>query len=91
MKSLKQYVYEKMEKDGYVTDQEIFDFTKKETSLYTACEYKDQWRRLNRDRNFFADKKIIGKERMGNKRKRYAIQIEGGEYYACGKEYFNEV
>ena len=45
-KTLKQFIFNEMDKKGYVLDQELADFCGKEPNFYTAEQYKQEWQRL---------------------------------------------
>lgn len=45
--TLKQFVFNEMDKKGYILDQELAKFCKGEPNFYTAEQYKEDWKRLN--------------------------------------------
>jgi len=84
--SLKQKIFEKLDKDSYILDQEYFKLVGKdeEPNFTTLCEYKRQWGRLQADKSFFMGKKCK-LEKHG--KTRIAI-MEDGTCYKVGKEYY---
>lgn len=86
-KSLKQFIFEKLDNGEYITDDVVYNFTKKESSLFTAQEYIRQWKRLKSDREFCNDREILGVEKG---RRCYLVEFKEG-YYKIGKEFYNEI
>lgn len=82
---------ELIEKNGHVLDSELFKIWGDETGLYKAQEHIRRYKKLQADRNFFSDKKII------EKRKSYRchiVRIEGQEEhqgYKIGKDFYKEI
>jgi len=74
--SIKQKIWNKLDQDGYVTDSELAKIYGKEPNFYIAEVYKREWLNLQKDKEWFADKKIIDKH---NHRGRYFVRIEGQE------------
>lgn len=79
-----------LDKQGYILDDdsaEIFGNDK----IYCVSEHIRIWKKLNEDRKFFSDKKII------EKRKGYRchiVRVEGqteNQGYKVGKEFFKEI
>jgi hypothetical protein len=87
--NLKQFIFEQMDKNGYVTDQEIVNFSKDINSLLTSGVYQEEWRRYQRDKKFFADKEIISLFMNGNTRKIYAVSTNFGDY-KCSRMFYEE-
>jgi len=55
-KSLKKFIYEKLEKGEYISDQDVFNFMgSNDFSFYTAEQYKDEFRRLEFLKEKFKD------------------------------------
>lgn len=50
-KTLKQIIFEGMDKNGYITDNQICLQLDKEPSFKTIEEYKRQWRKLHFNKN----------------------------------------
>lgn len=89
MKSLKKFIYEKLDKGEYLTDTEIYKFRQREEDLMTATTYKENWNRLNRDREWFKDKEI---SKLHNYKRNYMAQIKGYDFWTkISKDYFNEI
>lgn len=89
MKSLKQFIYSELEKGNHLNDSDVFKFRQREEDIITATDYKDQWQRLNRDREWFADKDIA---KLHNYRREYHAQIRGMDYWMkISKAYYNEI
>jgi hypothetical protein len=87
--NLKQKIFEVLDLTGYLTDQEAARMygKDKEINFCTVEEYKRQWRKLQADRNFFADKKIIKVEKHGKYR---IAELENGDLYRIGKDFYEE-
>jgi adenylate kinase family enzyme len=49
-KSLKQFIFEKMANDGYVMDKELAKFCGGEPDFSLAENYKEQYRRIEREK-----------------------------------------
>jgi hypothetical protein len=83
--SLKQFIFEKLEKEEAVTDFDICYFLGYEPNYNTIESYKESYRKLKRDIEFFKDKDI---ERIAKIRGRYVaiLKNDEGAYYAS-KEY----
>ena len=84
--SLKKYIFAELDKGGYITDSMLYKFCGEKLNFSTAEEYKRQWHRLQEDIRFFEDKKIKEKHKAS---KRNIIELENGECYTCGKEFYN--
>jgi len=85
---IKKRIWEKLDKDGYITDSELAKIYGKEPNWYTAIEYKRQWRKFNFDKEYFDGKKIIEKKHYRN---RYLVRTEGmddDQYIRVGKDYY---
>ena len=76
-----------MDKDGYITDQDLFHIYGKEPNFLTGETYKDQWRRLNGNRNFFKDKEILYVEKYRGLR----ATLNGEEWYRLSPDYWEEI
>ena len=86
--NLKQYIFKTMDKKGYVNDQEIFNFRNKESDILTACDYKAQYNRIKRDRDFFTGKPIV---KLHKYKRYYQASLNGELWYKISKDYFNEI
>lgn len=84
--SIKSEIFKKLEKDGYINDSELAKIYKGEPNFYTASQYMAEYHRLQRDRNFFNDKKI---ERI-EKYRGYKAKTNEGWYKIC-KQYYEEI
>lgn len=90
-KTKHQQVAELLEKEGYISDSQTVKIWGNETGIYRVYEHIRIWKKLQADRNFFANKKIIEKKKGYRS---HLVRIEGqekGSYYKVGKEFFNEV
>ena len=88
-KSLKQFIFEKMSAGEYVTDTMLAKFCGGEPNYYQAEVYKSQFRKIERDREFFADKNIT---RIEHYRRNYKAQLDNqNSWYRIGKDYYNEI
>jgi len=77
-----------MDKDGYVLDYELAKIYGKEPNFCTAEIYKRQWSKLNADKEYFADKKIIEKEHHKGK---YLVRFEGleeNQFMKVGRDFY---
>jgi hypothetical protein len=61
--TFKQYIFRLMEEKGYVLDQDIYNFRKKEGNYYQAEVYKNLYRKLKH----FEDYKFTQWEHCGRK------------------------
>lgn len=89
--SIKQKIFEKLDKDGYCTDQDTADIYGKEPNWTTAEEYKRQWHRLQADKAFFKGHIIVKKEKH---RKGHYVQLKNAEedtWFSVGKDYYKEI
>lgn len=59
--NLKQFVWQELDKNGYVLDQDIFRFAKKDNCLCAAATYKSAWHSFNHLKDTF--KKRIENEK----------------------------
>lgn len=86
-KSLKKFIFEKLDKDNCVLDSDVAKFLEKdkEPNFYTISQYQDEYRRIKRDENFFSDKIIT---KLHHYKKRYLAEINGS-YWKISKQYFN--
>ena len=84
---IKDSVFQKLDNQGYITDQESYEIYGREPNFVTLEEYKRQWRRLQADREFFKDKIIVSAHK-GNKR---ALVDTPDGSYIVGREYFDEI
>jgi len=90
MKNKKQKVFEILNTQGYILDKQsakIFG----EAGLYKIYEYIRMWNRLNKDREYFKDKKIVEKKKSY---RCHMVRIEGQEdncFFKVGKDFFDEV
>lgn len=89
--TIKQKIFEKLEKDGYCTDSDLAKIYGKEPNYYTAEQYKKAWLKLKFDRERFGDEEIIKKSHHN---RGYYIQLKGMDKYAfykVSKDFYNEV
>lgn len=87
MENLKNFIFLRLDEKGYILDSEVAKFCKKEPNFSTVEEYKRQWRKLQNDKQFFSDKKIIKADKHG---RRHYVQTTVG-MYQCGKDYFKKL
>ena len=86
-----QQIAEIIEKEGYLSDSQAFKIYGDESGIYKSLEYLRKWKRLQSDKAFFGDKKIIAK-RKGYRS--HLIQIKGmkeGAWYKVGKEFYDTI
>lgn len=87
--TIKQKIWDKMEKDGYITDQELALIYGKEPNFYTAEIYKTQWRNFTYDRDFFKNKDIVEKSHHC---RRYLVRLKGmTSWYTVHKEFYQSI
>lgn len=85
--SIKSKIWEKLDKDGYITDSDLARIYKpKEPNWGTTSEYHNQWIRLRSDRQFFSDKEITRIEKYRG----HKALVNGGWYRIC-KDYYEEI
>lgn len=87
-KTLKKFIFEEMEKKGYVLDQEVYKFLGREPDYYTVSVYKTEFENLRRYTEHFKDlpNKVISK---GNRK--YLLRnsmSEGLGWYKIPKVYY---
>ena len=86
-----QQIADCLEKDGYLSDTQAVKIYGDESGIYKCLEHVRIWKKLQADRQFFADKKIIEK-RKGHRC--HLVRVEGQtehEAYKVGKEFYNEI
>ena len=85
-KSLKQFIFEKMKEEGYVSDKELAKFCGKEPNFYTASVYAKEWRNLESAKEYF-DGKIDSHTTISKFGRKYVIKIDK-DYRGIPKIYF---
>lgn len=78
-------------REGFISDQDIYNIYDCEDGLWKAQEHIRIWKKLQADRKFFKDKRIIEKEKG---HRCHLVRIEGqndGSFYKVGKQFYNEV
>jgi len=55
MKTLKQFIFKKLDAGEYILDKDVANFLGKEPNFYTAEEYKREWHSLNSYKERFED------------------------------------
>lgn len=83
---MKKKLFELLNAKGYATDTEVAKLYGKEPNWNTVEVYKCEWSRLNRDRNYFSNCKILSVERY--KRHIYANTYDGK--YKISKAFYDE-
>jgi hypothetical protein len=86
-KSIKQKIFEKLDKDGYITDQDLAIIYEKEPNFMTAEGYKDQWKRLQHNRRYFEGMDIRYVERY----KGLKASADDKHWYRMSPDYWNEI
>lgn len=91
MKSLKQFIWDKMEKGEYILDQDLASFVgkDKEVNFYTAECYKREYTAFNNDKNFFKDWETNPETIIAHYRRRYQISRGENKWYKISKNYYN--
>jgi hypothetical protein len=85
--TLKQFVWQELEKKGYVLDQEIVRFTGRTDSLASAETYKTSYFSLKQYKAFF-EPKLKGKKYTIEKVGRfYRLNIEEKVFYKITKDF----
>ena len=91
MKNIKQLIWQKLNEQGYILDQDIAKIYGKEPNFCVAESYKQQWRKFQNDKSRFDDENIIEKTK-GNRK--YLIRTEGmpeHSFYKVGKEFWETI
>lgn len=86
-----QQIAEILDKDGYISDSQLFKIWGDETGMYKSQEHIRRYKKLQADRNFFADKKIIEKKKGY---RCHLVHIDGepkNSYYKVGKQFYDSV
>lgn len=81
-------IWDKLEKNGYCSDDDLCKIYGREPNFSVASEYMRQWRKYKADIDFFKNK-LIKNARKGHRC--YLVEVEGlkdGQFYRCGKEYY---
>lgn len=87
--SIKTKIWSKLDRDGYITDQDLYDIYGKEPNFVTAEEYKRQWRSLNNYRAYFDNKDIA---RIEKYKRYYKAQLRGENvWHKISKAYYQEI
>lgn len=86
----RQQVFEILDKKGYILDDQtskIFG----ENKLWCVSEHIRIWKKLQTDRNFFKDVKIVEKKKGYRCHLVRTKNMKDGQYYKVGKEFYNEI
>lgn len=81
-------MFEALEKEDYLSDTMVAKIWGSEPNWTTAEEYKRQWRKLQNDRNFFEDKKIVS---VSKHRRMHLAELDNGETYKIGEDFYKEI
>ena len=93
-KNIKKTKYEQISEilnnnSGYLTDKEAVKIYGSESGIYKVLEHIRIWKKLQSDKRFFADKKIIEKQKG---HKCHLVRVEGQDlYYKVGKEFYKSI
>ena len=90
MKTKREQVFEILDKQGYILDDQTAKIFGEE-KLWCVHEHVRIWKKLKADKEFFADKKIIEKHKVY---RAHLVRVEGqqeGSYYKVCKEFFNMI
>jgi ribosomal protein S8 len=86
MKTKREQVFEILDKQGYILDQQTFKIFGENWT--TVSEYTRQWKCLHRDLDFIGDRKIIEKHKENRK---HLVRLEGmtaGSWYRVSKDFY---
>jgi hypothetical protein len=89
--SIKQKIWDKLDKDGYCTDSDLAKIYGKEPNFYTSEIYKKAWLKLKLEKEEFKDKEIVEKHHSKGK---YLIRLKGMDkfsWYKVGKDFYNTI
>ena len=89
--SIKQKIWEKLDKDGYCLDKDLAKIYGGEVNYCVAEEYKRAWLKLKLEREEFDGKEIIEKMHSGRK---YYIRLKGMDkfsWYQVGKDFYEQI
>lgn len=92
--SIKQQIFSKLDKDGYITDTELAKIYGKEPNFDTAETYKEEWRRLKNDRERFSETIKSPTVILRGIKRRYLIRDskwDNTQWYKISKIYFDEI
>jgi len=88
-KGKQERIFEILDKQGYILDQQTVDIFGDESGVYKVLEHTRIWKKLKADREFFKDKKIVEKAKL---HRLHSVRLENETmFYKVGKEFFNEV
>lgn len=86
-----QQVCEVLDREGYLSDTEAVKIWGNEEGIYKSLEHVRIWKKLNADRDFFADKKIIEKKKGYRTHLVRTADQPKDQYYKVGKEFYNSL
>jgi len=88
-KTKKQKIFEVLDKQGYILDEQTVDIFGDESGVWKVWEYVRMWKRLNQDKNFFKAFVVIEKSRG---HRSHLVRVQGQEsWYKVGKEFYETI
>lgn len=84
-------VAEILEREGYLSDTNAFKIWGSEEGTYKSLEHVRIWKKLQTDREFFKNKKILEKTKGYRSHLIRTDDIGEGQFYKAGKEFWNEI
>ena len=87
----RQQIFDILDKHGYISDTQTVKIFGDEGGIWKIGDYVRIWRKLQSDRDFFADKKIIEKSKGY---RCHTVRVEGQEdnqWYKVGKEFYDSI
>lgn len=91
IKTKYEQVSEILDRDGYISDSQLFKIWGDESGIYKAQEHIRRWKKLQSDRGFFTDKTIIEKKKG---HRCHLVRIENQKddsWYKVGKDFYKEI
>ena len=86
-KSLKQFIFDSLDSGKYLTDTDVYKFRNKEEDIITATDYISEYRRIQRDEDFWRDRKLV---KLHNYRRTYVGYDDRGSCYRISKSFYNK-
>ena len=88
-KHIKKRIWAKLEKDGYITDSDLFCIYGDEPNFAMAETYKKQYFNLKRDIEFFGD--TVCRIEKYKRSYKASVTYTGSSWYKISKDYYNRL
>ena len=91
MKTKREQIFEILNKQGYILDQETVNIYGNESGIWKVREHTRIWRKLRADQDFFKGKKIIAKMRGHRCHMVHVDPEPENSWYKVGKEFYDSI